>query len=79
MSAKIPEGGGGRVSLSGPRTNKSTTEHCNADRLYWLPLKQEEREEMGVDSSEVFHASQFVPYLYSGTPHYNTRFIQTPA
>ena len=26
-----------------------------------LPLQQKELEEMGVDSSEVFHASQFVP------------------
>ena len=40
---------------------KSTTEHCNADGLSRLPLQQKEREEMGVDSSEVFHAIQFVP------------------
>ena len=39
---------------------KSTTEHCNADGLSRLPLQQKEREEMGVDSSEVFHASQSV-------------------
>ena len=38
---------------------KSTTEHCNADGLSRLPLQQEEFEEMGVDSSEVFHATQF--------------------
>ena len=40
---------------------KSTTEHCNADGLSGLPLQQNEREEIGVDSSEVFHASPFVP------------------
>ena len=40
---------------------KSTTEHCNADGLSRLPLQQKELEEMGLDSSEVFHASQFVP------------------
>ena len=39
---------------------KNTTEHCNADRLSRLPLQQKELEEMGVDSSKVFHASQFV-------------------
>ena len=39
---------------------KNTTEHCNADGLFRLPLKQKELEEMGVDSSEVFHANQFV-------------------
>ena len=38
---------------------KSTTEHCNADGLSRLPLHQTELEEMGVDSSEVFHATQF--------------------
>ena len=38
---------------------KSTTEHCNADGLSRLPLRQKELEEMGVDSSEVFHATQF--------------------
>ena len=40
---------------------KSTTEHCNADGLSRLPLQQKELEEIGVDSSEVFHASQFMP------------------
>ena len=40
---------------------KSTTEHCNADGLSRLPLQQKEREEMEVDSSEVFHATQFEP------------------
>ena len=39
---------------------KNTTEHCNADGLSRLPLQQKELEEMGVDSSEVFHANQFV-------------------
>ena len=29
---------------------KNTTEHCNADGLFRLPLKQKELEEMGVDS-----------------------------
>ena len=38
---------------------KSTTEHCNADGLFRLPLQQKELEEMGVDSSEMFHATQF--------------------
>ena len=38
---------------------KSTTEHCNADGLSHLPLRQKELEEMGVDSSAVFHATQF--------------------
>ncbi|XP_068671438.1 uncharacterized protein [Montipora foliosa] len=38
---------------------KSTTEHCNVDGLSRLPLQQKELEEMGVDSSEVFHATQF--------------------
>jgi len=33
---------------------KSTTKHCNADGLSRLPLQQKEREEMEVDSSEVF-------------------------
>ena len=41
--------------------HKSTTEHCNADGLSRLPLQQKKLEEMGVDSSEVFHASQFAP------------------
>ena len=36
---------------------KSTTEHCNADGLSRLPLHQKELEEMGVDSSEGFHAT----------------------
>ena len=40
---------------------KSTTKHCNADGLSRLPLQQQEREEMEVDSSEVFHATQFEP------------------
>ena len=40
---------------------KSTTEHCNAGGLSRPPLQQKDLEEMGVDSSEVFHASQFVP------------------
>ena len=40
---------------------KSTTEHCNADGRSRLPLQQKEPEEMIVDSSEVFHASMFVP------------------
>ena len=39
---------------------KNTTEHCNADGLFRLPLQQKELEEMGVDSSEAFHANQFV-------------------
>ena len=39
---------------------KNTTKHCNADGLSGLPLQQKELEEMGVDSSEVFHANQFV-------------------
>ena len=39
---------------------KNTTEHCNADGLSLLPLQQKELEEMGVDSSEVFRANQFV-------------------
>ena len=38
---------------------KSTTEHCNADGLSRLPLQHKEREEMEVDSSEMFHATQF--------------------
>ena len=38
---------------------KSTTKHCNADGLYRLPLQQTEREETEIDSSEVFHATQF--------------------
>ena len=41
--------------------SKSTAEHCNAGGLARLPLQPKEREEMGVDSSELFHASQFVP------------------
>ena len=40
---------------------KSTTEHCNADELSRLPHQQKKLEEMGMDSSEVFHATQFVP------------------
>ena len=40
---------------------QSTTEHCNADGLSRLPMQQKELEEMGVDSSEVFHTTQFVP------------------
>lgn len=40
---------------------KSTTKHCNADGLSRLPLQQKEREDLEVDSTEVFHASQFVP------------------
>ena len=40
---------------------KSTTKHCNADGLSRLPLQQKEREEMEVDSSEVFHTTQFEP------------------
>ena len=40
---------------------KSTTKHCNADGLSRLPLQQKEREETEVDSSEVFHATQFEP------------------
>ena len=40
---------------------KSTTKHCNADGLSGLPLQQTEREETKVDSSEVFHATQFEP------------------
>ena len=39
--------------------HKSTTEHCNADGLSRLPLQQKKLEEMGVDSSEVFHSSHF--------------------
>ena len=39
---------------------KNTTEHCNTHGLSRLPLQQKELEEMGVDSSEVFHANQFV-------------------
>ena len=38
---------------------KNTTEHCHADGLSRLPIQQKELEEMGVDSSEVFHANQF--------------------
>ena len=38
---------------------KSTTKHCNADGLSRLPLQQREREETEIDSSEVFHATQF--------------------
>ena len=38
---------------------KNTTEHC-ADGLSRIPLQQKELEEMGVDSSEVFHANHFV-------------------
>jgi len=40
---------------------KSTTKHCNADGLSQLPLQHKEREETEVDSSEVFHATQFEP------------------
>ena len=40
---------------------KSATEHCNADGLSRLPLQQKELKETEVDSSEVFHATQFVP------------------
>ena len=40
---------------------KSTTKHCNADGLSRLPLQNKEREETEVDSSEVFHATQFEP------------------
>ena len=40
---------------------KSTSDHCKADGLSGLPFQQKEREDMGVDSSEVFHATQFVP------------------
>ena len=39
----------------------SKNEHCNADGLSRLPIQQKELEDMGVDSSEVFHATQFVP------------------
>lgn len=39
---------------------KSATEHCNADGLSRLPLQQKELKETEVDSSEVFHATQFV-------------------
>ena len=39
---------------------KNTTEHCNADGLSRLPLQQKELGEMGVDSSKVFHANQYV-------------------
>ena len=38
---------------------KNTTKHCNADGLSRLPLQQTEREETEMDSSEVFHATQF--------------------
>ena len=38
---------------------KSTTKHCNADGLSRLPLQQTERDETEMDSSEVFHATQF--------------------
>ena len=38
---------------------KNTTERCNAAGLSRLPLQQKELEEMGVDSSEVFHANHF--------------------
>ena len=38
---------------------KSTTKHCNADGLSRLPLQQTEKEETEMDSSEVFHATQF--------------------
>ena len=41
---------------------KSATEHCNADGLSRLPLQQiKNRTETEVDSSEVFHATQFFP------------------
>ena len=40
---------------------KSTTEHCTAVGLSRFPLQQKESEEMGVDSSEVLQATQFVP------------------
>lgn len=40
---------------------KSATEHYNADGLFRLSLQQKERKETEVDSSEVFHATQFVP------------------
>ena len=38
---------------------KSMTKHCNADGLSRLPLQQIEREETEIDSSEIFHATQF--------------------
>ena len=38
---------------------KSTTKHCNADGLSRLPLQQTEKEGAEMDSSEVFHATQF--------------------
>ena len=38
---------------------KSTTKHCNGDGLSRLPLQQTEKEEMEMNSSEVFHATQF--------------------
>lgn len=37
----------------------STAEHCNADGLFHFFLWQNELEEMGVDSSDVFHSTQF--------------------
>ena len=40
---------------------KSTTKHGNADGLSRFLLQHKEREEMEVDSSEVFHATQFEP------------------
>ena len=40
---------------------KNTTKHCNADELSRLPLQNKEMEETEVDSSEVFHATQFEP------------------
>ena len=39
------------------------TKHCNADGLSRLPLQQKEREETEVDSSELFHVTQFEPLL----------------
>ena len=35
--------------------------HCTAVGLSRFPLQQKESEEMGVDSSEVLQATQFVP------------------
>ena len=38
---------------------KSTTKHCNCDRLSRLPLQQRDREEAEIDLSGVFHSNQF--------------------